>query len=82
MPLDTAIGPIVRIISNDSFQMHVTHVGTHNAYRYGNYEIIHIAPASSSHPIPLTTALVGRRVKCQVRYRDNYNRLYGEVFFE
>ncbi len=81
--LDTAIGPITAIIDSKSFQMHVTHIGRHNQYAYSNFEIVCIAPNPfAANTTPLSHALIGRRVKCYVRYRDNYNRLYGEVEFE
>jgi hypothetical protein len=81
--LDTAIGPIVRIISPNSFQMKVTHIGRNNKYPYGNYEIVYIAPNSNArNTTRLSHALIGRRVKCFVRYRDNYNRLFADVEFE
>ncbi len=81
--LDTAIGPIIRIIDANSFQMQVTHIGRHNAYSYANYETVCIAPNPNLiHATQLSTALIGRRIKCKVQYRDNYNRLYGEVEFD
>lgn len=81
--LDTAIGPIIRIIDGSSFQMQVTHIGNHNKYGYGNYEIVYIAPNPNLvNPTPLSHALIGRRVKCSVRYRDNFNRLFCDVQFE
>ena len=81
--LDTAIGPIISIIDSNSFQMRVTHIGKHNANGYNNYEIVCIAPnPSATNTTPLSQSLIGRRVKCKVRYRDNYNRLYGEVEFD
>ena len=81
--LDTAIGPIIRIIDGNSFQMQVTHIGRHNVYAYGNFETVYIAPnPNAKNSTPLSIALIGRRVKCQVRYRDNYNRLFSDVEFE
>lgn len=81
--LDTAIGPIIRIIDGSSFQMNVTHIGNHNKYGYNNFEIVHIAPNPAlTNPTPLSAALIGRRVRCKVRYRDNYNRLFADVEFE
>ncbi|MCD6068123.1 MAG: hypothetical protein K0S33_2949 [Bacteroidetes bacterium] len=81
--LDTAIGPIIRVIDGNSFQMQVTHVGAHNQYGYNNLEIVFIAPNPNlTNQTVLSYALIGRRVKCHVRYRDAYNRLYGDVFFE
>jgi len=81
--LDTAIGPIIRVIDANTFQMQVTHIGTHNKYPYGNYETVFIAPKPTTpNSVSLSTALVGRRVKCMVRHRDNYNRLFADVEFE
>ena len=81
--LDTAIGPIIRILDGSSFQMQVTHIGNHNKYGYSNYETVCIAPNPNAvNPTPLTVLLVGRRVKCSVRYRDNFNRLICDVEFE
>lgn len=81
--LDTAIGPIIRMIDNSSFQMQVTHIGNHNKYVYSNYEIVFIAPNPSlKNPTPLSSVPIGRRVKCSVRYRDNFNRLICDVVFE
>ena len=82
--LDTAIGPIIRVIDGNSFQMQVTHIGNHNKYPYGNIETVCIAPLEKTNPnsTPLSSALIGRRVKCSVRHRDNYNRLYADVVFE
>jgi hypothetical protein len=81
--LDTAIGPIVRIIDGNSFQMRVTHIGKHNVYGYGGFETVYIAPKPKAIlSTTLSSALVGRRVKCNIRYRDNYNRLFADVEFE
>lgn len=81
--LDTAIGPIVRVIDGNSFQMQVTHIGRHNKYAYGNYETVFIAPrAVGPNDARLSMAVIGRRVKCMVRYRDQYNRLFSDVEFE
>ena len=82
--LDTAIGPIIRVIDGSSFQMQVTHIGKHNKYPYGNFETVFIATPEVPNPksTKLSAALVGRRVKCSVRHRDNYNRLYADVVFE
>ena len=81
--LDTAIGPILKIIDGNSFQMQVTHIGKHNVYGYGNYEIVCIAPnPNARNPTPLSPLLIGRRVKCNVRNRDSYNRLFADVEFE
>lgn len=81
--LDTVIGPITRVIDGGSFQIQVTHIGTHNKYAYGNYETVFIAikPLLPTSTL-LSPALVGRRVKCMVRHRDNYNRLVADVEFE
>ncbi|MBL7893621.1 MAG: hypothetical protein JNL63_13390 [Bacteroidia bacterium] len=80
--LDTVIGPITRVVDGNSFQMRVTHIGRHNAYVYGNYETVYIAPNSVPNSTRLSAILVNRRVKCHVRYRDNYNRLFADVEFE
>ena len=81
--LDTVIGPIIRIIDRNSFQMQVTHIGRHNKYVYGNYETVYIAPnPNPQNGTPLSPALIGRRVRCKVRNRDNYNRLSADVEFE
>lgn len=82
--LDTVIGPITRVIDGHSFQMKVTHIGRHNKYTYANIETIFIAPLASPNPnaTRLSPALVNRRVKCSVRHRDKYNRLYSDVVFE
>jgi|HubBroStandDraft_5_1064220.scaffolds.fasta_scaffold813597_1 hypothetical protein len=80
--LDTAIGPILRIIDENSFLMRVTHVGNHNKLSYGNFETVYIAPKPGNVGTPLSPLLIGRRVKCSVRYRDNYNRLFSDVEFE
>ncbi|GJQ44127.1 MAG: hypothetical protein D8M26_13590 [Ignavibacteriae bacterium] len=81
--LDTVIGPITRIVDTDTFQMQITHIGNHNKYSYHNYEIVIIAPNPNLiNPIRLSHALIGRRVKCSVRYRDNFNRLICDVVVE
>lgn len=77
---DIVIGPITRIVDTSTFQMQVTHIGNHNKYSYNNYEIVFIAPNQNLvNPVPLSHALIGRRVKCSVRYRDNFNRLICDV---
>lgn len=80
--LHTAIGPILRVIDANSFVMQVTHIGNHNKNRYSNYETVYIAPVTGKTATPLSTLLIGRRVKCSVRYRDSYNRLFADVEFE
>lgn len=81
--LDTTIGPIIRIIDSNSFQMQVTHIGKHNINNYSNFEIVYIAPNPNLVNLTrLSPALIGRKVRCSVRYRDNYNRLFSDVQFE
>lgn len=82
--LDTAIGPITRVIDGNSFQMQVTHIGNHNKYPYSNYETVYIAKSETpkTNTTLLSSTLVGRRVRCSVRHRDNFNRLYADVVFD
>lgn len=81
--LDTVIGPIIRVIDSHSFQMQVTHIGTHNLNPYSNYETIYIAEnLNAVNPTPLSILLLNKRVRCLVRYRDNYNRLICDVEFD
>ena len=80
--LDFVIGPIVRVIDHNSFVMQVTHIGTHNKYVYGNYETVCVPPNNNPNATLLSVALIGRRVRCNIQYRDNYNRLNGDVYFE
>jgi hypothetical protein len=77
--LDTAIGPIFQIVDGATFQMQVTHIGRHNKFRYNNYETIHVAVNRTGYQL---YQLVNVRVKCSVRYRDVYNRLFAEVDLE
>ena len=80
--LDTVIGPIVRVIDANTFLIQVTHIGNHNKYAYSNYETVFIAPMQTIVGTQLSVLLVGRRVKCSVRYRDNYSRLFSDVEFD
>lgn len=74
--LDLAIGPIKCFIDKHSFQMNVTHIGTHNQYSYKNLETVLIAKIDKEADM---NRLVGCVVRCHVRYRDEYNRLFAEV---
>lgn len=77
--LDTAIGPITHIVDGATFQMQVTHIGRHNKFRYNNYETVNVAINRTGYPLH---RLVNVRVKCSVRYRDVYNRLFAELDLE
>lgn len=78
--LDTVIGPILNVISGDSFTMQVTHIGNHNLQRYGNYETVLIVNTPGVvNPNFLSRDLIGRRVRCKVINRDIYNRINAYV---
>lgn len=77
--LDTAIGPVTRIVDQNTMQVHVTHIGRHNQFRYNTYETIYVATNLTGRALH---QLRGVRVKCSVRYRDVYNRLYADVELE
>lgn len=77
--LDTAIGPVRAVVKGDALQVHVTHVGTHNKFRYNTYETVVVA----NNRARLTLlSLVGHRIRCHVHYRDQYNRLYADIYLE
>ncbi len=80
-------GPVVLVLSGDTFEMQVTLVGRHNDYPYHSRESIRIA---SSSPVYVTLAgeeaqtqleewLQGRTVRCYVHSRDLQGLLYCDV---
>lgn len=77
--LDTAIGPVTGINDATSFQMNVTHIGTHNKFRYNTHETVVVASNLTGLNI---FYLVGKRVRCNVRYRDKFNRLFADIELE
>lgn len=77
--LDTVIGPVTYIIDNRTFEMNVTHIGRHNQFQYNDYEKIIISKNNTPYPL---YNLQGKRVRCSVKYRDVYNRLFAEVELE
>lgn len=77
--LDIVVGPVTSIFDNRTFQMNVTHIGKHNKFRYNNFETIFIDENRTSLPL---SQLHGYRLRCQVKYRDEYNRLYSIIEFE
>lgn len=77
--LDTAIGPVINIMDSETFKIHVTHIGKHNKFRYYDYETVLVAVNKTGKRL---NQLIGSRVRCKVRYRDAYNRLYSEVELE
>lgn len=74
--LDTAIGSITGIIDNVTFIINVTHIGTHNKFRYNSYETVTVATNKTDFTL---SQLRGIRVRCLVKYRDTYNRLYADI---
>ena len=74
--LDTAIGPVTAVLNDLTFQMNVTHIGKHNQFRYNKYETVFVAANKTGMNI---LNLRGRRVRCHVRYRDVFNRLFADV---
>jgi hypothetical protein len=77
--LDTAIGPVTRVVDVHSIQVHVTHIGRHNQFRYNTYETVYVASNNTGRTL---AGLVGLRVRCNVKYRDVYNRLVADVELE
>ncbi|MCH7974774.1 MAG: hypothetical protein IH949_13000 [Bacteroidetes bacterium] len=74
--LDTVIGPVTGIVDSSTFEMNVTHIGKHNKFQYTNYEKILVAENNTKQGLH---QLNGRKVRCLVKYRDEYNRLYADV---
>jgi hypothetical protein len=79
--LDTAIGPVINVLNNTTFQMNVTHIGRHNKFRYNSYETVSVASNNTGYTLQHLRAY-GIRVSCHVRQRDTYNRLYADVYLE
>ncbi len=77
--LDFVIGRVTNVFNDGTFQINVTHIGTHNKFRYNTFETI--APASNNTGYHVTR-LYGMKVRCHIRYRDLYNRLYADVVLE
>ncbi len=77
--LDTAIGPVTYIVDSKTFKMNVTHIGKHNKFHYNNFETVFVASNTTGYSM---NSLVGTRVKCLIRYRDVYNRLFADVELE
>ena len=74
--LDFVIGPVTTVYNDETIQVNVTHIGTNNKFRYNNYEIVLLANNNTPYP---ANQLYGKRIKCHVRYRDTYNRLYSDI---
>jgi hypothetical protein len=79
--LDTVIGPIINVFNNATFQMHVTHIGKHNKFRYNTNETILVVSNNTKYSL-IQLKLYSLRIKCHIRYRDEYNRLCADVYLE
>jgi hypothetical protein len=79
--LDTAIGPVTNVLNDATFQINVTHIGRHNKFRYNNFETVLVASNNTGYTL-LQLRIYGLRVRCNVRQRDIYNRLYADVYLE
>ena len=77
--LDTAIGAVTGVIDNVTFKMNVTHIGQHNKFRYNSVETVLIVSNHTGQTIQQLKEL-GYRVRCHVKQRDIYNRLYADVY--
>lgn len=77
--LDTVIGSANKILDSSTIQLSVTHIGTHNKFRYYTYETILVNSNRTGQPLHF---LLGRRLRCHVKYRDAYNRLFADIEFE
>ena len=81
---DVIWGDVTNVVDGDTFDLRVTHHGTHNKFPYNNQERIRIAsidaPVLPTAPgvrakHQLELAISGKRVKCEVHSRDTYHRL-------
>lgn len=77
--LDLVIGEVLIVNSDLTILVKVTHIGTHNKFRYNNFETILINEDKTGIRVHY---LVGRRIKCYIRYRDAYNRLFSDIMLE
>lgn len=57
---------------DNEYQIHVTHINPHNKFSYHDKEMIKI-----EGKVPKN--LVGRNIKCYIKYRDEYNRILCTV---
>lgn len=86
--LDTVIGPVTGIMDGLTMKVQVTHIGRHNKFRYYDYETILIADKDPlwqynvQERQRLMNVFLHRRVRCNIRFRDSYNRLVADVTLE
>ncbi len=86
--LDFIIGQVTNVIDGNTFVLKTTHYGTHNILYYKDHETVRIADTHVDSSFSATgiqqkqhlnQILLGRRVKCNIRYRDQYNVLIANV---
>ena len=79
-------GPVMGILTNNAFEMVISHVRKDNKEEYGKTEKIIIAKIDNPddpqvcrkpHRTQLEQALKGKFVSCNVQYRDSKDRCIG-----
>ncbi len=85
---DTIIGSVVSIANGNTFTMQVTHIGINNILSYKNLEIIRIIDKESadlsttkgfSDKKELSNLLIGKKIKCKIHHRNEYNILLANI---
>lgn len=88
--LDITEGPVISIINGNTFTMQVTHIGNHNVLNYKSFETIRIkdrvvSSLSTVNGInqkqELSRILTGKKVRCEIIRRDEYNVLIAKVTY-
>ena len=84
---DTIRGPVIEVITGDTFKLRVTHIGQNNKEEYDNLEIVKIAdldapelnvPEGKKAKEALERKLKDKQVRCYVQTRDKYGRVVAE----
>lgn len=74
-PGDILYGEVLTHYRDNEFQIQITHVSVKNGSSYNDKETIAIQGDKIKSP----KKLIRNYVKCEIRYRDQYNRLLCDV---
>jgi len=71
-PNDFIIGKVKYLCETNTYNIKVSHVGIKNKANYNDFENVKIKNGIPKY-------IIGKKVKCTIQYRDEYNRLLCTV---
>ena len=88
---DTIWGVVIDVLDGDTFDLDVSHISETNEYEYNDVERIRLSgvnapeldePGGQGAKRRLKSQIAGRFVRVDIKARDRYKRLIGEVFVD